>query len=272
MMSFKKITFGMLAVASVFALTACGSSQSKDSLEKIKDKGTLTVAMNPEFAPFEFKTLVNGKDTVVGADVEIAKAIGEELGVKVKFSTMSFNNVLASVKSGKADIAISGISATEERQKVYDFSETYYESKSVLIVQKSQLASATSTDSFADKSIATQKGSIQETIAKANFSSAHMVSLTQPGEAINELKSGQVQGVVLEEAIAKGYVAKNDDLAIADLTLKSESTDAYAVAIPKGSDKLKATVDKVITQLKKEGKIDNFVQTAYEQSLDSDKD
>ncbi|MBM7643316.1 transporter substrate-binding domain-containing protein [Streptococcus loxodontisalivarius] len=266
----KKLTFGLVAFASLMTLSACGSSsQSENSLETIKEKGTLTVAMNPEFAPFEFKTLVDGKDTVVGADVEIAKAIGEELGVEVKFSTMSFNNVLAAVKSGKADIAISGISATEERQKVYDFSDTYYESKSVLIVQKAELSTYTDTDSFADKSIGTQKGSIQETIAKSNLSSAHIVSLTQPGEAINELKSGQVQGVVLEEAIAKGYVAKNDDLAIADISLKSDSTDAYAVAMPKGSDELKEAVNKVIKELKAEGKIDSFVQAVYEQSLET---
>mgnify|MGYP002246773478 FL=1 len=62
--------------------------------------------------------LVDGKDTIVGADVEIAKAIGEELGVKVKFSSMSFNNVLASLQSGKADVAISGVSATPERKKL----------------------------------------------------------------------------------------------------------------------------------------------------------
>lgn len=110
--------FGGLAVAaaSLFLLSACGSSSSEDtSVSDIKDKGTLVVALNPEFAPFEFKTLVDGKDTIVGADVEIAKAIAEELGVDVKFSSMSFNNVLASLQSGKADIAISGISATEEK-------------------------------------------------------------------------------------------------------------------------------------------------------------
>ena len=81
----------------------------------------MTIALNPHFAPFEFKTIQDGKDTIAGADIEIAKAIGDELGVKVKFSEMSFDNVLASVQSGKADIAISGISATKERQKISTF-------------------------------------------------------------------------------------------------------------------------------------------------------
>lgn len=96
-----------------------------------------------------------------------------------------------------------------------------------------------------------------------------MVSLAQPGEAINELKSGQVEGVVLEKAIAQGYVDQNSDLAVSDITLKSDSKDAYAVAMPKGSDKLKAKVNKVIAKLKKEGKIDSYVKDAYALSLKS---
>lgn len=82
-----------------------------------------------------------------------------------------------------------------------------------------------------------------------------MVSLAQPGEAINELKSGQVEGVVLEKAIAKGYVDQNSDLTMSDIALKSDSNDAYAVAMPKGSDDLKAKVNKIIAKLKKKVKL-----------------
>ena len=67
-----------------------------------------------------FKALVNGKDTIVGADVELAKAIAEELGVKLELSSMSFDNVLSSLQTGKADMAISGLSATKERKNAYD--------------------------------------------------------------------------------------------------------------------------------------------------------
>ena len=258
MKTWKKLLLGFAGIFALTTLAACSSS--KDTLEKVQDKGTLTVALNPHFAPFEFKTIQNGKDTIVGADVEIAKAIADELGVKVKFSEMSFDNVLANVQSGKADIAISGISATKERQKIFDFSDTYYESETVLVVKKDATGTYKQT---------VQKGSIQENIAKANLSDANVVSLAQPGEAINELKSGQVEGVVLEKAIAQGYVDQNSDLAVSDITLKSDSKDAYAVAMPKGSDKLKAKVNKVIAKLKKEGKIDSYVQDAYALSLKS---
>lgn len=267
MKQWKKLLLGLAGVFALTALAACSSSSN--TLDKVKNKGTLTVALNPHFAPFEFKTIQDGKDTIAGADIEIAKAIGDELGVKVKFSEMSFDNVLASVQSGKADIAISGISATKERQKIFDFSDTYYDSETVLLVKKDATETYKQTSDFSKKSIAVQKGSIQENIAKANLSDANLVSLAQPGEAINELKSGQVEGVVLEKAIAQGYVDQNSDLAVSDIALKSDSKDAYAVAMPKGSDELKAKVNKVIAKLKKEGKIDSYVQDAYTLSLKS---
>ena len=167
MKTWKKLLLGFVGIFTLTALAACSSS--KDTLKKVQDKGTLTVALNPYFAPFEFKTIQNGKDTIVGADVEIAKAIADELGVKVKFSEMSFDNVLANVQSGKADIAISGISATKERQKIFDFSDTYYESETVLVVKKDATGTYKQTGDFAKKSVAVQKGSIQENIAKANL-------------------------------------------------------------------------------------------------------
>ncbi|MDA5503350.1 transporter substrate-binding domain-containing protein [Streptococcus thermophilus] len=267
MKPWKKLLLGLAGIFALTSLAACSSSTN--TLDKVKNTGTLTVALNPHFAPFEFKTIQDGKDTIAGADIEIAKAIGDELGVKVKFSEMSFDNVLASVQSGKADIAISGISATKERQKIFDFSDTYYDSETVLLVKKDATETYKQISDFSKKSIAVQKGSIQENIAKANLSDANVVSLAQPGEAINELKSGQVEGVVLEKAIAKGYVDQNSDLTMSDIALKSDSNDAYAVAMPKGSDDLKAKVNKIIAKLKKEGKIDSYVQDAYALSLKS---
>ncbi|HFR3416359.1 TPA: transporter substrate-binding domain-containing protein, partial [Streptococcus suis] len=111
----KYIMTGLVLLATI-GLSACSgnATQEDTSLKDVQEKGKLIVALNPEFPPFEFRTLVDGKDTIVGADIELAKAIGQELGVEVEFSAMSFDNVLNNVQSGQSDIAISGISATEE--------------------------------------------------------------------------------------------------------------------------------------------------------------
>ena len=87
-------------------------------------------------------------------------------------------------------------------------------------------------------SVGTQKGSIQENVASEQLKGSKVVALTQNGEMINELKNNQLQAVVLEKAIAEGYVLQNDDLMIADMTLKSNDIDAYAVALPKEQAKI----------------------------------
>lgn len=269
-MKLKKIGLTLLTAAALVSLAACGSDKKAEkdtSLSKIKDKGTLTVALNPEFAPFEFQTIQDGKNTIVGSDIDLANEIGKALGVKVKFQAMDFNNVLASVDSGKADLGISGISATPERKKAYDFSTPYYTAKNVMIVQKSQEADYQKLAAFDGKKVAAQKGTVQENVVTDQIKGAKLVSLVKNGQMINELKNGTVEGVVFEEPIAKAYVAANPDLTIiTDIQFDSSKSDSYAIAMPKGSTKLKTEIDKVIQSLKSDGKIDAFVKANFELS------
>ena len=262
----KKFWFTLTALVATCFLVACSGSQGVNP-KTVKENKKIVVATESEFAPFEFKSLVNGKDTLVGADIELAKAIGKKLGVKVEFSVMSFDNVLANVQSGKADIAIAGISVTDERKKVYDFSDSYYTSENVVIVKKDKVNDFTSADSLAKQTVGTQKGSVQETVAKKQIPKASVVSLASNGEMINELKSGQIQAVVLE-AIAEGYIAQNDDLTLASFNLKSDGSDAYAVATRKGSDDLLKEINAVIKETKDSGKFDQWLKEAstYKQS------
>ena len=274
-MKVKKIILGAIAMTAVLALTACGSGKQANadkSLSKVKDKGTLTVALNPEFAPFEFQTIENGKNKIVGSDIDLANEIGQALGVKVKFEAMDFNNVLASVQSGKSDIGISGISATPERKKAYDFSTPYYTAKNVMIVKKSEVDKFTKLSDFDGVKVAAQKASIQENILTDQIKGVKVVSLVKNGQMINELNNGTVSGVIFEEPIAKAYVAANPDLTIAtSVKFDSSKSDSYAIALPKGSTKLKEEIDKVVEKLKSEGKIDQFVKKNFKLSLETAK-
>ncbi|GFH42016.1 amino acid ABC transporter substrate-binding protein [Lactococcus hodotermopsidis] len=264
-MKLKKVVLGFVALTAVVALSACGSSSSKkDSLEKIKEKGTLVVALSPDYAPFEFQMLENGKNEIVGSDVDLANEIAKELGVKVKIEAMDFNNVLASVTSGKADIAISSISVDPDRANAYDFSDSYYTAQNVIVVKKENLAKLTAITDFKDKKIAAQKGSVQEKVANEQLKDASLVALVKTGQAINELKNGTVEGVVLEEPIAKSYIAANPDLVLADIKLDSSDTDSYSVAMPKKSDALKKEIDKVIKKLKETDAINKSVEKNFE--------
>lgn len=267
-MKIRKLALTFVRVMAAAGLAACGSSSQGTSPDTIKSKGKVVVALSPEFAPFEYQTLENGKNTIVGSDVELAKDIAKELGVELELSPMSFENVLASLQSGKADLAISGISKTAERSKVYDFSEPYYTAVNKVIVKKSDLDKYTSKDALKGKNVGVQKGSVQETMAKKELTGSSLVSLNKNGNLITDLKSGQLDAVIFEEPIAKGYVEKNPELALADVTFDQTDSDSYAVAMKKGSTELKEKVDKVVKKLKDEGKIEQYIQEAYDKSVE----
>lgn len=270
-MNIKKIVFGSVLVANLVFLTACTESSKVKSPAEIQEAGKIVVATNPEFAPFEFQTVINGKNTIVGADVQIAKEIAKKLKVTVEFSAMSFDNVLNSLHTGQADIAMSGISKTKERSKVYDFSEPYYTAINKIIIRKSDLTKYQSLDSFKGAKVGTQKGTIQEKVAKDQLKGSQGVSLDKNGSLITELKNGQIDAVVFEEPVAKGYIAQNDDLTLANVDLDSSDSDAYAVALPKGSTKLKAVIDEVIKELKAKGQIEKDVEDALALSFKNSK-
>lgn len=263
----KKVLMTMFGLVMLPLLFACSNNQSA-GIEAIKSKGKLVVALNPDFAPFEYQKVVDGKNQIVGSDIELAKAIATELGVELELSPMSFDNVLASVQSGKADLAISGVSKTDERSKVFDFSIPYYTSKNKLIVKKSDLATYQSVNDLAQKKIGAQKGSIQETMAKDLLQNSSLVSLPKNGNLITDLKSGQVDAVIFEEPVAKGFVENNPDLAIADLNFEKEQDDSYAVAMKKDSKELKEAVDKTIQKLKESGELDKLIEDAFKASIE----
>jgi len=263
----KKVLMTMFGLLMFPLLFACSNTQSQ-GVEAIKAKGKLVVALNPEFAPFEYQKLVDGKNQIVGSDVELAKAIAKELGVEVELSPMSFDNVLASLDSGKADLAISGVSKTEERSQVYDFSIPYYTSKNKVIVRKSELTNYQSVKDLAQKKVGAQKGSIQETLAKETLQNSSLVSLPKNGNLITDLKSGQLDAVIFEEPVAKGFVENNPDLAIAEFDFDNDKEDSYAVAMKKDSKELKEAVDKTIQKLKDSGELDKLIDDAFKASIE----
>lgn len=274
-MKLKKILLATVAIMAGVSLAACSGSSSKkastSNLEKIKEKGTLVVATSPDYAPFEFQTLVDGKNKVVGADILLAEKLAKELGVKLEISSMNFDNVLNAVQSGKADIAIAGLSYTTERAKVFDFTEKYYQVTDMLLVKKSDVDKYKDVDALKGKKLAVQKGTTQETYAKENLKDAHVVSLTIVGEAINELNNGQVDAIMLDSSVAEGYASQNSDLAIAAAKFPEHESNAKVIALPKGSDDLKKAFDKVIKEVADSGEYNKYLQEVSKYTVSEEK-
>lgn len=268
----KKLSGLLVAGLAVLMLGACGSGSSdskKDTadsksdavtLADIKDKGTLKVGTSADFSPFEFHTMVDGKDTIVGADVDMVTEIAKELGVKVEFVDTDFNAVLSGLKDGNVDIAVSGISATPERKKSFDFSDNYYNPPQKVVINKKNAGTYTSIDSLKGKKVGAQKGSIQEGIVQDQLPDSNMISVPKVPTMINELKEGSLDAMVCEETVGASYIAQNPDLQFADIELTSSEDEAYAIALPKGSTELKDEINKIIKDLSDSGKIEEFVQ------------
>ncbi|WP_407857037.1 transporter substrate-binding domain-containing protein [Enterococcus hailinensis] len=270
----KKITGLVITLAALFTLAACGGSSSstdasssaktENQLAAIKKSGVLKVATSADYAPFEFHTMVDGKDKIVGADIDLVNEIAKELGVKAEVSDMSFNTVLASLNQGKSDIAISAISATKERKEQFDFTDNYYNPPQVVIINKKNKDKFTSLDSLKDQQVGAQKGSIQEDIVKTQIKDAKLVSIEKVPNMVVEVNSGSLDAMVVEKTIAESYVQQNPDLMVADIDLEPSSDEAFAIALPKGSEELQTELNKIIKKLNDEGKIDEYVKTNHE--------
>ena len=259
--------FGMLTVLFALAtLGACGSSnttaqgQEKDQLAAIKKSGVLKVATSADYAPFEFHTMVDGKDKIVGSDIDLAKAIAKELGVKAEVSDMNFNTVLASLKEGKADLAISAISATDERKQQFDFTDNYYNPPQVVIINKKNKEIYRNANDLKDKNVGAQKGSIQEELVKMQLKGAKLVTIDKVPNMIVEVNQGSLAATVVEKTIAESYIAQNPDLMIADISLEPAPDEAFAIALPKESSQLQKELNQIIKKLNDEGKIEEFIQ------------
>lgn len=268
----KKMKTIVMAALSLVVLAACGgngetkdsssSAKTESALEAIKEKGKLVVGTSADFAPFEFKTLVDGKDTIVGSDIDMVKAIGEKLGVEVEFMDMQFDAVLVALQQSKVDIAVSGISATAERKESFDFSVPYYNPPQKIVINKKNKDTFTSIESLNGKKVGAQKGSIQEGVVENQLPDSQKVSIPRVPNLIVELNQGSIDALVLEETIAESYLSQNPDLMIADIELTSNEDEAFAIAMPKGQDDLKKEIDSILQEMIDDGSIDQYVQDA----------
>ncbi|MBU5366343.1 transporter substrate-binding domain-containing protein [Enterococcus devriesei] len=256
----KKMMKVVLAGVILLSLAACGSKEEADKLDTIKEKGVIKVATSPDYAPFGFHTTIDGKDKIVGADIEMVEAIAKKMDVKVDWVDMSFNAVLAAAKEGKADIAVSAISVTSEREKSFDFTTDYYTSPQVIVINKQNADKLNSIESFAGKQVGAQKGTIQENIVKQQMKDAKLVSIEKLPNIFLEVKNGSLDGLVVEKTVADAYVNQNPELMIAEIPLKSMKEDSLCIAVPKGNEKLVKELDKYIKEMKADGTIDKMVE------------
>ena len=254
--------------AAALALTACGGSASSTASSTASsaasseaasaaatelttvEAGKLTMATNAAFPPYEMTTDAGEFE---GIDIETAQAIADKLGLELQIDDMDFDAALLSVQQGKADIVMAGVTVTDERKAVMDFSDSYATGiQSIIVPEGSDIASP---DDLAGKKIGTQRGTTGYIYCSDDFGDENVVAYDDGLTAVQALNNGQVDAVVIDNAPAKEFIAANPGLKILDTSYAEED---YAIGMAKNSP-LEDAVNSVLEELKADGTLQAIV-------------
>ena len=190
------------------------------------EAGVLHMATNAAFPPYE---MISDNGGFEGIDVEIATEIARKLGLELVVDDMEFGSVITSVQSGKSDIAMAGLTVTEERKQNVDFTTSYATGIQVIIVPED--SDILTVDDLAnDKMIGVQDGTTGYIYCSDDYGEDHITSYTNGAMAIEALKGGKVDAVVIDNEPARAFVAANDGLKILDTEYIVEN---YAIGVSK---------------------------------------
>ena len=265
--SSKKIISVIITVLIAFGLFGCsGDKEEKVSAEvskvdKLKGKGKIVIGTSADYPPYEFHKSIDGKDTIVGFDIEIAKEIAKDLGVELEIKDMKFDGLLAALETGNIDFVAAGMTPTEERKKNVDFSKVYYTAVQCLVVRTEEEAEMKSLEDLKGKKIGVQKGAVQEQLAKEQLATSEIKPLGKVSDLMLALSTKKVDAVIVELPVAKAYAQKNPVLALSKIQLKSKE-EGSALAVKKGNEDLVKFINTSIDRLINDKAIDKFVADA----------
>lgn len=240
-------------------LSGCGSKPAaSDASSPCLSDGVLTVGTNAEFPPFEY---VGDDGQPDGFDIALIKEIGNRLNVEIVVQNMEFDSLVSSIGS-KTDIAIAGMTVTEERQQSVDFSQPYYSAvQHVLVPVDSDIATY---DDLVGKTLGCQLGTTGDFIIE-EIEGATDQQYNKGVDAVNDLVNGRLDAVIIDSnpagVFASNYPDKVKDLNGEDFGFEVEE---YAIALPKGDAALKEAIDVAITNIKEDGTFDKLVDEYME--------
>ena len=243
------------AASSDAASSEAASSEAASETETAElstvEPGKLIMSTNAAFPPYEMTT---DSGEFEGIDIETAQAIADKLGLELQIDDMDFDAALLAVQQGKADMVMAGVTVTDERQNVMDFTDSYATGiQSIIVKEDSDIASV---DDLAGKKIGTQRGTTGYLYCSDDFGDENVVAYDNGLTAVQMLNNGQVDCVVIDQEPAKNYVAANSGLKILDTAYADED---YAIAIKKGNTELLDKVNGALKELQDDGTVQSIV-------------
>ncbi len=256
-----KLISGIAALAIAAVCCGCGgngktTSESNKSGDSLTAKaGTLTMATNAEFPPYEYKD----GETIIGIDAEVAKLIADKLGLKLEIADVDFDSIIPGVQTGKYDMGMAGMTVTDERKQKVNFSDSYAKGIQVVIVKEG--SDIKSKDDLEGKKIGTQQGTTgyiyaSDTPENGGYGEENVIGYASGAVAVEALKSGKVDCVIIDNEPAKAYVAANSGLKILDTEFTNED---YAICFSKKNPELQKKVNDALNELKASGEFQKVV-------------
>ena len=288
MKNFKKLAaFGLTAALSLSLLTACGGGNepaeppapeteppaAETPAEETPaatgefttiEEGKLIMSTNATFPPYEMVADgegVNGSG-FEGIDVEIAYALADKLGLELVIDDMDFDAALMAVQNNSADMMLAGLSYSEERDEVVDFSDPYATGVQVVIVKE---GSGVTMDNLGEYMIGTQRGTTgfiyaSDTPENGGYGEDHVIGYDSGVTAVQELINGTIDAVIIDQQPAEAYVAANPDAGLTILDGNWVEED-YCLAVDEGNTALLDALNTAMNELKSDGTLDAIVAT-----------
>ena len=243
------------AASSDAASSEAASSEAASETETAElstvEPGKLIMSTNAAFPPYEMTT---DSGEFEGIDIETAQAIADKLGLELQIDDMDFDAALLAVQQGKADMVMAGVTVTDERQNVMDFTDSYATGiQSIIVKEDSDIASV---DDLAGKKIGTQRGTTGYLYCSDDFGDENVVAYDNGLTAVQMLNNGQVDCVVIDNAPAKEFIAANPGLKLLDTAYVEES---YAIGVGKGNTELKDAINTALEELKADSTLQAIV-------------
>ncbi len=232
--------------------TAAETTAAATAASELKtvEAGKLIMSTNAAFPPYE---MVADDGSFEGIDVEVAGAIAGKLGLELVVDDMDFDAALLAVQQNKSDIVMAGVTVTEDRQLIMNFSDSYATGVQVVIVKE---GSDVTLDNLGEKMIGTQRGTTGYIYTSGDYGDDHVTAYDNGASAVQALLNGQVDCVVIDSAPAEAFVAANAGLTILDTEYVTEN---YAIGVNKDNTALLDAINQALAELTADGTIQSIV-------------
>jgi ABC-type amino acid transport substrate-binding protein len=243
-------------------LVGCGNSKETGStIDRIQNSNKIVLGTCADYPPYEFHRQVDGKDEIVGFDINIAKEVAKDLGVELEIKDMDFSGLLSALNTGNVDFVVAGMTPDEERKKNVDFSKIYYDPEQGLLIRSEDVEKYKSIEDLKGMKVGAQKGTVQEEVAEDVVEGSEVKALGKITNLVLELKNNKIDGIVLATPVAEAYEKANSDLVLSPY-IDFGKEGGVAIAVKKGNKELVDSINNTIDRLMKDDSLEKFIQEA----------